>query len=95
MLHLNIVRSSENIQGMNWDKIVDKQNDQEAYNAFHAIITEGVIFASLPKKVLNCLKLIIQCDNYIICIAIQSGCVKNKQYLNIQHKSSMNKSYNV
>ena len=48
MLHLNIVRSREDIQGMNWDKIVDKQNDQEAYNAFHAIITEGIIFASLP-----------------------------------------------
>ena len=44
MLHLNIVRSSEDIQGMNRDKIVDKQNDQEAYNAFHAIITDGIIF---------------------------------------------------
>ena len=75
MLYLNIVRSNEDIQGMNRDKI-DKQNDQEAYITFHAIIKEGIIFASLSKKVLNCLRSIIKCDNYIICIAIQRGCVK-------------------
>ena len=40
MRHQNIVRFSEEIEGINWDNVVDKQNAQEAYSAFHEIITE-------------------------------------------------------
>ena len=40
MRHQNIVRFSEEIKGINWDNVVDKRNAQEAYSAFHEIITE-------------------------------------------------------
>ena len=40
MRHQNIVRFSEEIKGINQDNVVDKRNAQEAYSAFHEIITE-------------------------------------------------------
>ena len=51
MWHQNIVRFSEEFKGIYWDNVVDKQNAHEAYSAFHEIITESIIFASLSKSV--------------------------------------------
>ena len=78
MRHQNIVRFSEEIKGINWDNVVYKHNAQEAYSAFHEIITEKCNLCFPIKK---CKKLYHNKKPWLTSAFKQSIKTENKLYI--------------
>ena len=96
MRHQNVVKFSEELKGIDWENVVNKQNAQEAYSIFHKIITEKCNLCFPIKK---CQKRYYNKKSWLTSALKQSIKVKNKLYVSrnkgndIEQKIAFYKTY--
>ena len=96
MRHQNVVKFSEELKGIDWENVVNKQNAQEAYSIFHKIITEKYNLCFPIKK---CRKRYYNKKPWLTSALKQSIKVKNKLYVwrnkgnDIEQKVAFYKTY--